>query len=82
MIEDEIARLREVSHAVWREAIGVPRAKKIMGRDSREYTVTVFAEWVRRGSEDIRVTASLSGPGLRRSALQEAFVITPDNQFV
>jgi hypothetical protein len=37
---------------------------------------------VRRGSEDIRVTVSLEGPGLRRSSLQETFVITPDNQFV
>lgn len=82
MIEDEVARLREVSHAVWREAIGVPRVKKITGRDSREYTVTVVAEWVQRGSDHIRVTASLASPGLRRSVLRQAFVITPDNQFV
>ena len=82
MVEDEVAQLRDVPYAVWRDVIGVPQEKTITGRDQKDYTITVTAEFVGRGTGDIRVTVVLDGPGLRRSPVQQAFVITPDNQLV
>ena len=80
MVEDELARLREVPYGIWREAVGVPRVKTVTGRDGKQYTLTVSADWVRRGTEDIRVVVTLGGHGLRRAPFQQAFVVTPDNQ--
>ena len=82
MVEDEVARLRELPYVIWREAIGMPRIKTVTGRDSREYTMTVSSDWVRRGSQDIRVTVALAEAGRRRTLVEHGFVITPDNQFI
>lgn len=80
MVDDEVARLREVPYAIWREAIGSVREKTTTGRDSRDYLLTVTADWARRGAEDIRVTVTLSGTGahLRRELLHQDFLISPD----
>ena len=81
LVEDEIARLREVPYAVWRDAIGVTREKTVTGRDSREYILSVAANWARRGAEDIRVTITLSGSAqIRRALLQQEFFVAPDAQ--
>ena len=80
MVEDELARLRDLPYSVWRAAVGTPRVKQIVGRDNRTYTLTVDAGWARRESEDIHVTVTLNGPGLRRSRLRQGFTISPDNQ--
>ncbi len=81
LVEDEIARLREVPYTIWREAIGVCREKTVTGRDSREYLVTITAEWIRQGAEEIRVMVTLSSTSahMRRSLLQEDFVIGPNS---
>ena len=80
MVEDELARLREVPYSVWHDAVGVPRSKQITGRDGRVYTVSIVADWSRRQSEDITVTMTLTGPGLRRTPAQERFTISPDGR--
>ncbi|HSL20683.1 MAG TPA: hypothetical protein VK886_04045 [Vicinamibacterales bacterium] len=81
MVEDELARLRELPYGIWRETMGVPRVKTVTGRDSREYTMTVTSDWVRGGSDDIRVTVTLAPARRRRTLLEQSFVITPDNRF-
>jgi hypothetical protein len=80
MIEDEVVRLRELPYTLWRDALGVPRAKEVVGRDSRTYRVTVTADWARQGAQDIRVTVRLTRPGSHRTLAEEGFTITPDNQ--
>jgi hypothetical protein len=82
VLEDEVARLREVPYTVWREAIGVPRVKSITGRDDREYALTVTAEFDRGDTQNIRVTVTLGGSGLRHPPLQQAFAISPDDLFL
>lgn len=82
LVEDEIARLREVPYAIWRDAIGVTREKTMTGRDGREYVVTVTADWARRGAEDIRIAVTLSiiAARVRRALLEQDFVVGPDSQ--
>jgi hypothetical protein len=78
MVEDEVAHLREIPYAVWREAVGIRRVKTLTGRDNKEYTATVTVEF-ERGTPDIRVTVTVGGPGLRRAPLQQAFVVSADH---
>jgi hypothetical protein len=80
LVEDEVAKLRALPYSVWREAIGTTRTKTVVGRDSRDYTATVRADFVEGSGGDIRVTLTLEGPGLRRAPLQDAFVVAPDYQ--
>jgi hypothetical protein len=80
MVEDELAHLRELPYSVWRSAVGLPRVKQIVGRDNRNYTLTVAADWARRGSEDIHVSVTLTGPGVGRSRVRQGFTISPDNR--
>jgi hypothetical protein len=81
MVEDELERLRQIPYSVWRDAIGLPRTKDITGRDDRIYTLTVLADWASGSQDDIRVTLSLSGPGRRRGAVRQTFVISPPRTF-
>jgi hypothetical protein len=76
MVQDELERLRQVPYAVWQQMIGMPQVKTITGRDERTYTMTVTATWASGNHDDIRVTATLAGSGLRRAPVRESFVVS------
>jgi hypothetical protein len=80
VLEEEVSNLRELPYSLWRELLTREMTKTATGRDNRPYRVRVTAEWLRDGSEDIRVTAVLESPGFRRSLMRQDFVITPDNR--
>ena len=80
VLDEEVARLRELPYALWREMLSRDVTKSATGRDNRPYRVRVRAERLRDGSDDIRVTAILESPGLRRSLMRQGFVITPENR--
>ena len=81
ILEDEIARLRELPHSLWRGMVSRPMLKTARGRDNRAYRVRTTAGWAFGGSQDIRVTVSLETPGLHRRLMSQSFVITPENGF-
>jgi hypothetical protein len=81
LVEDELARLREVPYALWEAILGAPRSKEVVGRDSRTYTIEVGAT-KDPATGNIEVTATLLSPGWRRAPLWESFVISPRNEFV
>ena len=82
VLDEELSHLRELPYSLWRGMLGRERIKSATGRDGRSYRVKVTAAWAARESEDIRVTVTLEKSGLRRKPMQQAFVITPDNQFL
>ncbi|HVL69661.1 MAG TPA: hypothetical protein VM364_20555 [Vicinamibacterales bacterium] len=81
LIEDELTRLRELPYSLWRDVIGQPMRKPVRGRDNRAYQLKTSADWMRPGSENIRVTVALETPTLHRRLMSQSFVITPDNRF-
>ena len=81
VVEDEIARLRELPHSVWREVLGRPLNRIARGRDNRAYRLRTTADWTHSGSDDIRVCVSLHSRALRRKLHSQSFVITPENSF-
>jgi hypothetical protein len=81
VLEEEMARLRELPYSVWGQVIVSPIKKIVKARDNQPYVLRVTAEHV-RGSRDIRVTMALGRATLlRRRLMRQSFVITPDNQF-
>lgn len=81
ILDDEMARLREVPYSLWRQVIVAPIKKVVTARDDKRYLLRVAAEHL-GDSADIRVTMSLGTTGLlRRNLMRQTFVITPDNQF-
>jgi hypothetical protein len=80
VLEDELARLREVPYSLWRELVSRPMCKTTQARDNRTYRVRISPSWA-HGSEDIRVTVALETPRLHRSLMRQSFLITPENQF-
>jgi hypothetical protein len=82
VLEDEIQKLRELPYSLWREVIASPLRRTVRGRDDHPYRLTVTASWAERGSEAIRITVKLQSPALRRTLVEDGFVITPDNRFV
>jgi hypothetical protein len=82
VLDDEMARLRQVPYAAWRGITKVPISRLVLARDNRPYRLKASAEFVHADSEDIRVTLSLSRSGLlRRGLLRQTFIITPANTF-
>ncbi len=82
VLEDELAKLRELPYSLWREVVASPVTRSVTGRDSKPYRLKVTATWDGRGSENIRVNVTLQSSALHRSLLNESFVITPDNRFI
>ncbi|HWP99406.1 MAG TPA: hypothetical protein VNK92_02935 [Vicinamibacterales bacterium] len=76
ILEDELAQLREIPYAIWRDAIGAVRSKAVTGRDGRAYTVTVSA--VSSGDDRIRVEVCVEGSRLRRDRVSAGFVVAAD----
>ena len=82
VLDEEFARLREVSYSLWRDVMHAPISKVVKGRDNKPYLVRVSADYAPDGSEDIRVTLSLTrASGLRRALMRQTFVITKENTF-
>ena len=81
VLDDEIARLREVPYSLWRQVVSNPITKIVTARDNKPYQLTVSADFV-GGSDDIEVTLSLVRRALlRRGPMRQTFVITPENTF-
>ena len=59
VLDDEMARLREIPYSLWREVVHAPISKIVTARDNKPYMLKVTAEFVSGGSDDIRVTLSL-----------------------
>jgi hypothetical protein len=81
VLEDEIARLRELPYSLWRDVVGRELCKTARGRDERTYRLRVTPVWAQPGLEDIRVVVALETPSLHRRLMRQSFVITPDNRF-
>lgn len=82
VLEDELAKLRDLPYSIWREVVASPLSRPVTGRDGKAYRLKVTARWATRGSEDIRVSVTLQSSALRRALLNESFVITTDNRFI
>jgi hypothetical protein len=81
VLDDEMSRLHELPYAVWRDVTSQPVSKVVKGRDNRPYRLTLTADFV-DGTNDIRVTVSISKPGLlRRGLIRQDFIVTPANEF-
>ena len=81
VLDDEIARLRELPYSLWVDVLTRPMIKRAQGRDNRVYRIKTVAAYRQSGSADIRVTVSLESPSLHRRLMRQSFVITPDNRF-
>jgi hypothetical protein len=81
LIEQELAKLREVPHSLWRDVVGQPMRKTARARDNRDYRIRTTVEWAAPGSHNIRVTVALETASLRRRLQSQSFVLTPDNRF-
>jgi hypothetical protein len=82
VLDEEMASLREVPYSLWKDVLDKPVRKIVTARDNRDYALTVTAELAADGSDDIRVTLSLTRAGLLRRGVQhQAFTITRENTF-
>ena len=81
LIEEELAKLREVPHSFWLDVIGKPMGKTARARDNRAYRIRTTVDWAEPGSDDIRVTVALETAALGRRLQSQSFVLTPDNRF-
>jgi hypothetical protein len=81
LIEEELSKLREMPHSMWRDVIGRPMRKTARARDNRPYRIRTTVDWAAPGSENIRVTVALETRPLGRRIQSQSFVLTPDNRF-
>ena len=81
LIEEELEKLREVPHSLWRDVVGRSVRKSARARDNRDYEIRTTVSWAEPGSENIRVTVALEAGSLRRRLQVQSFVLTPDNRF-
>jgi len=82
VLDDEVARLRELPYTLWRDVLKAPMTRTVSGRDERSYRLRIAAAYAARHSEDIRVSVTLASRILRRPLMRSSFVITPDNRFI
>ena len=82
VLDDEMARLREVPYSLWKENLKKPVSKVVKARDDKPYLLRVTAELSPDGSGDIRVSMSLGrGRLFRRGLMRQTFTITRENTF-
>ena len=82
VLDDEMARLREVPYSLWKDVLRRPISKVVNGRDDKPYLVRVTADLTPDGSDDIQVTMSLARDGvIRRGLMRQTFTITRENTF-
>jgi hypothetical protein len=83
LVDDEVARLRDLPYSLWRAIIGRPLTKTATARDGRRYRIRMRAELVHDQAEDVRVTLLVHDNGWRRKPpVAGGFVITRENRFV
>jgi hypothetical protein len=82
VLDDEMARLREIPYTLWKDILKKPISKIVTGRDNNPYVLRVTADLSPDGSGDIRVSMSLARDRLlRRGLMRQTFTITPENTF-
>src|SRR5688572_17833965 len=81
LIEEELERLREVPHSLWRDVVGRPMHKTARARDNRAYRIHTMVDWADSAHENIRVTVALETGSLGRRVFSQSFVLTPENKF-
>ena len=82
VLDEEMARLREVPYSLWKDVLRKPISKVVNARDNKPYLLRVTAELSPDGSDDIRVTLSLGRASiLRRGLMRQMFTITRENTF-
>jgi hypothetical protein len=82
VLDDEMARLREVPYSLWKDVIKKPISKIVKARDDKPYLLRVTADLSPDGSGDIRVTMSLARARMiRRGLMRQTFTITRENTF-
>ena len=82
VLDDEMARLRDIPYSSWRTVLGKPSSKLVTARDDKPYRLRVTADLAQDGSEDIHVTLSLTRASMiRRGPLRQGFTITRENTF-
>jgi len=82
VLDDEMARLREVPYSLWKDILKKPISKVVNARDNKPYLLRVTADLSPDGSGDIRVTMSLARDRLiRRGLMRQTFTITRENTF-
>ena len=82
VLDDEMARLREIPYSVWQEILEKPISKIVTARDDKPYLLRVSAELSPDGSGDIRVSMSLArARAFRRGLMRQTFTITRENTF-
>src|SRR5262245_45937347 len=82
VLEDEIARLRDLPYSLWKGMLTRPMTRTVRARNHRFYQIRTTANWTHAGSENIRVELVLESRMLRRRLLNQSIVITPDNSFL
>ena len=82
VLDDEMARLREVPYSLWNDVIKKPISKVVKARDNKDYLLRVTADLSPDGSGDIQITMSLARASvLRRGLMRQTFTITRENTF-
>ena len=82
VLDDDMARLREVPYSLWKDVLEKPISKIVKARDNKPYLLRVTADLSPDGSGDIRVTMSLARPRIiRRGLMRQTFTITRENTF-
>ena len=82
VLDDEMARLRELPYSLWQDVLKQPISKTITARDGKPYRLRVSAALSPDGSGDIRVSMSLARARmLRRGLMRQTFTITRENTF-
>jgi hypothetical protein len=82
VLDDEMARLRDIPYSLWRNVLEKPISKMVTARDNKPYLLRVTADLAQDGSEDIQVTLSLGRASIiRRGLMRQAFTITRENTF-
>lgn len=82
VLDDEMARLREIPYSLWQDILKKPISKVVNARDNKPYLLRVTAELSPDGSGDIHVSMSLARARLiRRGLMRQAFTITRENTF-
>lgn len=82
VLDDEMARLREVPYSLWKDVLKKPISKVVEARDNKPYLLRVTAELAQDGSGDIRVTMSLARASvIRLGRMRQTFTITREDTF-
>ena len=59
VLDDAMTELRGLSYEVLRRIVGNSLKKKVIGRDSKSYDLTVTADLAAAGSEDLEIVVQL-----------------------